>query len=88
VNATPLLEADWIDTFGRAGLTVIQQQTGAMRLLDPLQVMQDEGVIRTAQIVWNVLSQPAIRDRIFTMRRVFKQHQNDLGYIALCAVRE
>jgi cyclopropane fatty-acyl-phospholipid synthase-like methyltransferase len=88
VNATPLPEVGWIDIFNQAGLTVTQQQTGAMRLLDPVQVLQDEGVVHTAQIIWNVLTQPVVRDRILTMRRVFTQHQADLGYIALCAVRE
>ncbi|MGV0028798.1 SAM-dependent methyltransferase [Phormidesmis priestleyi] len=88
VNATPLTEADWIDTFHQAGLTITQQQTGAMRLLDPIQVLQDEGIVHTAQIVWNVMTQPVIRDRILTMRQVFTQHQQDLGYITLCATRE
>jgi ubiquinone/menaquinone biosynthesis C-methylase UbiE len=88
VNATPLPEQDWIDTFAQIGLTVTQRQIGAMRLLDPVQVLRDEGVIHTVQIAWNILTQPAIRDRILMMRRVFTQHQQDLGYIALCAVRE
>ncbi len=88
VNATPLTERDWISTFNQAGLAITQQQTGAMRLLDPVQVLKDEGVIHTARIVWNVFTQPVIRDRILIMKRVFTQHQQDLGYIALCAVRE
>ena len=88
VNATPLSEEGWIDTFIQAGLAVTQQQTGAMRLLSPFQVLQDEGAVHTAQIIWNVLTQPVIRDRILKMRQVFIQHQQDLGYIALCASRE
>ena len=88
VNATPLTDADWVNTFHQMGLTVTQQQTGAMKLLDPIQVLQDEGVVHTVQIVWNVLTQPILRDRILTMRRVLIQHQPDLGYITLCAVRE
>ncbi|WP_341530205.1 class I SAM-dependent methyltransferase [Nostoc sp. UHCC 0302] len=88
VNATPLPERDWINTFAQVGLTVTQRQIGAMRLLDPVQVLRDEGVIHTVQIAWNILTQPVIRDRILMMRRVFTQHQQELGYIALCAVRE
>jgi hypothetical protein len=87
VNATPLLEQGWISTFDEAGLTVKQHQVGAMRLLNPAQLLRDEGVIHTIQIVWNVLTRPVIRDRILAMRRVFTQHQRDLGYIALCAIR-
>jgi hypothetical protein len=59
-----------------------------MRLLDPAQVLRDEGAIHTAQIVWNIVNQPVLRDRILEMRRVLTQHQQDLGYITLCAVRE
>jgi cyclopropane fatty-acyl-phospholipid synthase-like methyltransferase len=88
VNATPLPERDWINTFEQAGLTVAQWQIGAMRLLDPVQVLRDEGLIHTAQIAWNILTQPVIRDRVLSMRRVLTQHQQDLGYITLCAVRE
>jgi ubiquinone/menaquinone biosynthesis C-methylase UbiE len=88
VNATPLTEREWINALDQAGLTVIQQQTGSMKLLDPAQVLRDEGAIRTARIVWNVMTQPALRDRIFEMRQVLTQHQQDLGYIALCAIRE
>lgn len=87
VNAIPLTDVNWLDTFHQAGLTVTQQQTGAMKLLEPIQVLQDEGVIHTAQIVWNVLTQPILRDRILTMRRVLNQHKPDLGYITLCTVR-
>jgi cyclopropane fatty-acyl-phospholipid synthase-like methyltransferase len=87
VNATPLLEQDWISIFDEAGLTVKQHQIGAMRLLNPVQLLQDEGIMHTVQIGWNILTQPVIRDRILAMRRVFTQYQQDLGYIALCAIR-
>ena len=88
VKATPLSGAGWTDAFTQAGLTATQQQTGSMRLLDPFQLIQDEGLIHTAQIIWNILTQPAIRHRILKMRQVFTQHQQDLGYITLCAIRE
>ncbi|KGF71412.1 hypothetical protein DO97_20705 [Neosynechococcus sphagnicola sy1] len=81
-------EQGWINAIAQADLTVSQRQIGAMKLLDPVQVLKDEGVIHTAQIVWNILAQPVIRDRVLTMQRILTQHQQDLGYIALCAVRE
>ncbi|MEH2213299.1 hypothetical protein [Nostoc sp.] len=68
LNAAPLPERDWINTFSQVGLTVTQRQIGAMRLLEPVQVLRDEGVIQTVQIVWNILTQPLIRDRILMMR--------------------
>lgn len=87
VNATPLPEQGWITAFDQAGLTVTQRHSGAMKLLDPVQVLQDEGLAHTMQIAWKLLTQPVIRDRLLTMRQVLTQHQQDLGYVALCAVR-
>jgi hypothetical protein len=87
VNATPLPEQDWINTFNAVGLTVTQQQSGAMKLLDPAQILRDEGIMHTVQIAWNLLTQPVIRSRILAIRQVLTQHQQDLGYIAFCAVR-
>lgn len=88
VNATPLSEAGWIDAFAQAGLAITQQQIGAMRLLNSFQMLQDEGAVHTAQIIWNMLTRPVVRDRILKMRQVFIQHQQDLGYIAMCAIKE
>lgn len=88
VNTTPLTEANWIDAFHQARLTVAQLQIGTLRLLDPIQILQDEGIIHTAQIFWNIITQPVIRDRISTMRQVFTQHQQVLNYIILCGTRE
>jgi len=33
-----------------------------------------------------VLTKPAIRSRVLEMRRVFSQYQQELGYIAVCAI--
>ena len=66
-----------------AGLTVEQSQTGKMGLLNPKQMVQDEGIAGTGQILWRILARPVIRDRILAMRQVFQQHQQDLGYIVV-----
>jgi cyclopropane fatty-acyl-phospholipid synthase-like methyltransferase len=83
VNATPLTKAGWIDAFHQAGFTVTNCKTGAMRLLEPGQLLQDEGMTGTAKLVWNVVTQPTIRDRILTMRQVFSQHRHSLNYIVM-----
>lgn len=87
VNSTPLSQTHWNEAFSTAGLTVEQQKTGKMGLLDPRQMLQDEGILGTAKIVWNVLTRPELRSRILKMRSVFQRYQNDLGHIILCATR-
>lgn len=88
VNATPLSEENWMAACETAGLTVQQHHMGAMNLLNLRQMLQDEGAISTVRILWNVLTQPPLRNRVLAMRRVFQQYQQDLGYIVLCAIAD
>lgn len=87
VNSTPNSESNWLAICEAAGLKVQQHQTGAMGLLNLRQLVQDEGIIDTMRILWNILSCPELRERVLAMRRVFQQYQQDLGYIVLCAKR-
>jgi SAM-dependent methyltransferase len=88
VNVTPLSVDNWIAVYEAAGLQVQHHQTGAMGLLNLRQMLQDEGLGNTIRIVWNILTHPTIRDRVLGMRRVFTQYQQQLGYIALCAIAQ
>jgi predicted O-methyltransferase YrrM len=86
-NSTPLSTANWITAFETAGLQVLQHQTGAMGLLNPTRILQDEGWRDALKFFWNVLTQPKVRDRVLTMRRVFQQYKRELGYIIICAAK-
>ena len=87
VNSTPLSEENWIAACETAGLTVTQHQTGEMGLLNPQRMIQDEGLLPTAKIFWNLLIHPGLRQRVLQMRQVFTHYRQDLGYIVLCAQR-
>lgn len=86
-NVTPISEADWLAACAQAGLVVERSQTGPMGLLDPRQMLRDEGLFGVLRIAWNILTRPAIRDRVLTMRRLFQRYQAELGHIILCARR-
>lgn len=88
VNSTPLSEANWIAACETVGLKVVHHQTGSMGLMNPIRIIQDEGWLDAIKFFWNGLTQPKIRDRLLTMRRVFKQYERELGYIVLCAERK
>ncbi len=88
VNATPLTLANWIATYAKAGLQVKQQQTGAMQLLHPFRVIQDEGLVNTLQIAWNVLTHTSIRQRVLAMRHIFQRYQQDLNYVIFVLTKE
>jgi predicted O-methyltransferase YrrM len=87
-NSTPLSETKWIAACEAANLHVLHHQTGSMGLLNLARIIQDEGLIDAIKFFWNVITQPQVRDRLLAMRRVFKQYEQELGYIILCAERK
>ena len=44
-------------------------------------MIQDEGLLGTIKIVWNILINPNLRQRVLKMRRNFQQQRNNIGYI-------
>lgn len=86
VNSTPLSLENWIKACETAGLQVQEYKTGAMKMLNPVQILRDEGIVDTARIFWNVLTRSPIRERVLEIRRTFNQYQQELGYITFCAV--
>ncbi|WP_413256246.1 class I SAM-dependent methyltransferase [Floridanema fluviatile] len=86
-NTSPLSQANWIATYANAGLQIKQHETGGMALLNLWRMIQDEGLFSTAKILWNVVTNSQIRQRVLAMRRIFQKYQQDLGYIVLVAER-
>ncbi|MDJ0901819.1 MAG: class I SAM-dependent methyltransferase [Xenococcus sp. MO_188.B8] len=85
VNANPLTISEWSTACQDAGLTLQQQQTGTMGLLNLNQILRDEGFWGTVTIVWNVLTNSHLRPRVLQMRRNFQQQRNHIGYIVFLA---
>lgn len=87
MNVQPLPESRWIEACQNAGLRIEHCQTRPMGLLNPFQMIQDEGLMGMLQILINVFTQPILRQRVLAMRRVFNQYRQDLGAIILCSVK-
>lgn len=85
MNTTPLSPENWLAAFSSAGLEVQQHQTGEMALLNLRSMIQDEGLLGTAKILGNVLTNSQLRQRVLQMRQVFQHYEQDLGYIVLLA---
>lgn len=84
-NSTPLSEPNWLHIYETAGLQVLKHHTGAMELLNPIRIIQDEGWKDAIKFFWNVLTHSKVRDRLLAIRQIFKQYKRDLGYIILYA---
>lgn len=85
VNVAPLSTEGWINLAQQSGLTVENHESGLMGLLNPSRIIQEEGLGTFLTIAWNMLTQPDLRQRIFSMRETFMRHGNNLGYIVLTA---
>lgn len=88
VNSRPLTEAEWIERIESAGFSVNWISRAPMALLSPRRVVDDEGVIRTLKLGYNVLTTPAARRRISAMRSVFERYDEQLNAIAVVAEKE
>ncbi|TAN15251.1 MAG: class I SAM-dependent methyltransferase [Chitinophagaceae bacterium] len=85
VNAKPLSEAEWITLIEKEGFAVRKVMTSPMLLLEPLRVIDDEGLYRTLKIGMNILYFREARKRILEMRKLFRKYRNQMNAIAIVA---
>ncbi len=88
VNSSPLSLNHWTELYAEAGLQVQQTHSGGMELLSLKQLIRDEGLGGTIRIAKNILTNPPLRERVLEMRRTYLNYQNELGYIAMCAIAQ
>ncbi|KUN88494.1 hypothetical protein AQJ66_06530 [Streptomyces bungoensis] len=86
VGSRPLTPAGWGALLTAEGLTVTARTTVPMALLEPRRLVADEGLVHALGIAGRVLRDPAARERVQRMRRVYHRHRDHLGAIGLVAV--
>lgn len=85
VGVRPLTVSEWKALLHGEGFMIKAQATTPMHLLEPSQMIRNEGLAGMARIAWNVLRNPAARQRIHAMRRVFRQYDRNLAALMLVA---
>ena len=85
VNARPLTQLEWKTLLEKEGFKILKVETNEMALLEPKRVIDDEGILRTIKIVFNILTHPRERKRILTMRKLFRKHKKQLNAVAIVA---
>ncbi len=83
VGVQPISRAEWIALYEQSGFSVSWSSQAPMHLLEPWRMLSDEGVIGATGIVFNMLTKPALRERIFKMRHLFRKYEKHLGAISL-----
>ena len=88
VNARPLTVSEWTELLEKEGFSVVKVETNPMHLLEPKRIIDDEGFFRTLKIFFNIMTNPAARKRILTMRKVFRDNAQNLNAVAIIAQKK
>ena len=81
VNARPLTATEWSELLENNGFKVLSIKVAPMGLLQPKQMIEDEGP-RVLKIMFNLARNPQARKRVLAMRKVFSENAQNLGAIS------
>ena len=84
VNARPLTATEWSELLESNGFKVLSIKVAPMGLLQPKQMVEDEGP-RVLKIMFNLARNPQARKRVLAMRKVFSENAQNLGAISIIA---
>lgn len=84
VNARPLTATEWSELLESNGFKVLSIKVAPMGLLQPKQMIEDEGP-RVLKIMFNLARNPQARKRVLAMRKVFSENAQNLGAISIIA---
>jgi len=79
----PLTESGWCELLRSQGLEIVGQVVVKMGLLNPRQLIRDEGLGRALGFVWNVARDRQARRRVLAMRQAFLKYQDHMRAIML-----
>jgi hypothetical protein len=88
VGVQPLVAVEWRKLLECAGFRVVWDGRAPMRLLGPRRLVRDEGVIGAFRFGLNVLRKEGARQRVISMRRLFRDYRQYLEAIAFVCVKE
>lgn len=85
VNARPLNILEWKELLESQGFKILKMERKPMRLLEPSRLIDDEGLLGTLKIGFNVITTPKAKKRINELRKVFKKHKGHINALAILA---
>lgn len=87
VGVQPATFAEWRQILEQAGFRVEWQATAPMHLLEPKRLFNDEGLVGTSRILFNLLRRPGARRRVVSMRRIFRKYASHLTAVAIVCTK-
>ncbi|HEY6119162.1 MAG TPA: methyltransferase domain-containing protein [Pyrinomonadaceae bacterium] len=83
----PLSVSEWQSLLISAGFEIQSVDSASMSLLEPRRLISDEGYFGFLRFVVNVVRDSEARHRVLEMRSTFKRYREELGAIALVAIK-
>ncbi|MCZ2074730.1 MAG: methyltransferase domain-containing protein [Bryobacterales bacterium] len=83
VGVRPATFSEWRELMEETGFKVTWQTTVPMHLLEPKRVLADEGLGGVLRIAFNLLRRPKARQRVLSMRRMFRRYTSNLTAVAM-----
>jgi len=75
----------WQKLLSDAGYEIEFVSTGDVAILNPMSLINDEGLVGFAKILANAAAEPYLRSRMLATRGAIARHSSDLGFIAIIA---
>ncbi|MCZ2152372.1 MAG: methyltransferase domain-containing protein [Bryobacterales bacterium] len=82
VGVQPLLVDEWRELLESSGFRILWEARAPLHLLEPRRLIRDEGFFGALRFLFNVLRRPAARKRVVSMRKLFRQYQNNIEAIS------
>jgi ubiquinone/menaquinone biosynthesis C-methylase UbiE len=83
----PLSVSEWQMLLISAGFEIQSVDSASMSLLEPRRLISDEGFLGALKFGWNALRDSDARRRVLEMRSTFRLYRNQLGAVAIVAVK-
>jgi SAM-dependent methyltransferase len=83
VGVQPLTRREWGELFQQHGFKVTWHCEAPMHLLEPRRVWQDEGLVGTFRLAFNLAMSSMLRHRVLAMRRLFRRYGKHLASISV-----
>lgn len=87
VAARPLTVSAWQELVESVGFEIKHTSTIHMGLLKPRRLIKDEGLLRSARIIFNVVRTRPAHQRLQTLHQTFRSHADHLGAMTLIATK-
>ncbi len=85
VNARPLIKDEWCNMLKKAGFKIKSVHSSPMHLLKLYRIIEDEGLLRTIKIIFNIFAHPKEKEKILAMRKVFAKYDKQITAFAIIA---